>query len=764
MAILAATSVNVNPSMAQPSRADSPAPAPAPASEDNVDYADDSLEPSPEPEEATSPVARRTRSQGAPASVTSRRIAETLSHIQFPTPQQAYPRDVTIEEERNLRGEWKSPHPDADVSIQFGTPAPPTASPAAVPTHVQLDDDPYPSAALSHALHERQIDVEHVIRMGQAAVQDFDANIFTPFASAMADREKRATVYGRASAETTRVLFECRTEHDCLTTELADIYDRVERNVITENAIIRTIQIESDRISELSAALANLGPNPSAGTKQDYEDSLSISRTALESASAHLTTHKRVDSTNNLLISRALSQHVTFNQTEKTTSMMDCDLSKFCGHLKPTDLSSDKVSPKTAASFSSLLNGIMQTYPMALSAVIPGLRRVIGESQLGAFKSIPMSMFKENADPGSINGGTVPSAFYRVWVGQSKALWNLLQRKFEAALSFSLRPYPFGENKHAVQAVRGDAIMAVFILLDAHEKNGYLERQLQRDFYSYADTKIASDPSLMNAVTTLLKPMSEAQRIKTQIDYEVVIRCANELRRRDMSLHETIVPYLNRSQAWRQSTGVEHNALSELDNLLAAAATEIKRSHLDSRVAATARKVETSIESNDQRFIHAANSVLGKGWASQTGGNIDTGSTSPSNYRCAAIGCPNKLSDKIQKSTEGYMANKNVKVRDHTSICDQCFKVLQDTGKLKLHNGKERLKGAKRTKGRANKVTTKEDKSTGQADPVDEGSPPVNKSESAEFKEQLQALREQQTQMTEFMAKHSIAMRTADDQ
>eukprot|EP01047_Picozoa_sp_COSAG01_P055656 COSAG01_NODE_6221_length_3782_cov_375.524029_4_plen_77_part_00 len=70
-------------------------------------------------------------------------------------------------------------------------------------------------------------------------------------------------------------------------------------------------------------------------------------------------------------------------------------------------------------------------------------------------------------------------------------------------------------------------------------------KQVMREYYTQAPTKIMSERNIQNCLQKMQQSMAEALRLKVKIDYEVVVRVATTLRYRSPDFTEVCSKYSN---------------------------------------------------------------------------------------------------------------------------------------------------------------------------------------------------------------------------
>ena len=401
----------------------------------------------------------------------------------------------------------------------------------------------------------------------------------------------------------------------------------------------------------------------------------------LDDIQTRLKHQKGISTNNEMLITRIIKSEIPISPTN-TQNMSSCKLETHKGNLKASDLTG-KSSPRTANMLSTFIRSILTTYPTQLSSVIGPMLRVLKESSYGSYKSKPPSLYDERRLPGCIRDKILPSVYFDRYVEESRQLWDLIARAFDSPLRTTLRPYRTcgsNDNDSTIQAVPGDIVTAVYILLDRHEKNGWHERQTYRDLYMHASSKLESEANIKHTILQLRKPMEEAIRLNVRLDYEVVKRVANTLRRRDPSFTEIIQPYILITSEQARNQGIIHDALPELDRLLSHALSHCDENGITNRPNTIRQVNQASVSAFDQ----CANAVMGSNWESN-------GSQS-SKLRCAAVGCKEYCSSAISTKHRQFLKKKNLNLSHRTAICDGCFNKLKskEVESITLFNKKMR--------------------------------------------------------------------------
>ena len=175
------------------------------------------------------------------------------------------------------------------------------------------------------------------------------------------------------------------------------------------------------------------------------------------------------------------------------------------------------VPPRIAAQYVRAILAVCGANPKQLAAVIPHLMRVIHEYQLGQNKSIPVALKDISGGMGhwNTNPDVIFSSDYvaEVYTKQSKQLYNFLARQLDAPFRTALRPYLIdGSGQKTVQAVEGDIVTISFVLLDMHEASSWKMKQVMREYYTQAPTKIMSERNIRNC---LGRPAARAGKVSS---------------------------------------------------------------------------------------------------------------------------------------------------------------------------------------------------------------------------------------------------------
>ena len=220
--------------------------------------------------------------------------------------------------------------------------------------------------------------------------------------------------------------------------------------------------------------------------------------------------------------------------------------SDFTGDLTVA-MMTDQDSPVSAQLLHTFVQTVCLAFPGVLGAAHPYIRRIFVESCAGKAKTVPPSLLNETRKPGTLAALGMSPAFILEYKSANSALYNFLGRIFEAAMRGTQRPHKiFGTDtaESIVQSCQGDAVMALFIIIDRMEKHGWNDRNAKREFYSHIDILLASEPSLKRAIALIRMPMVEAKRLNTVLDYEVFKRfCTTLLRRESAVLSSTVSKY-----------------------------------------------------------------------------------------------------------------------------------------------------------------------------------------------------------------------------
>jgi hypothetical protein len=96
------------------------------------------------------------------------------------------------------------------------------------------------------------------------------------------------------------------------------------------------------------------------------------------------------------------------------------------------------------------------------------------------------------------------------------------------AAAVCVTPYVSGAaSSEVIQCTEQDFCTAVFILLDEHERHGYHERTVLRNFYTAAPAKLLATHNLLHTLRQLQASMTDAKRLGVLIEYPVVYNCAH---------------------------------------------------------------------------------------------------------------------------------------------------------------------------------------------------------------------------------------------
>eukprot|EP01047_Picozoa_sp_COSAG01_P010602 COSAG01_NODE_452_length_16879_cov_474.367223_16_plen_569_part_00 len=441
--------------------------------------------------------------------------------------------------------------------------------------------------------------------------------------------------------------------------ELADMCDR---GVSIEEAAITKQQLESEKI-RLEA----------------YKDALAGRRKEMNSA---------------LSVYPCMQNRGTAPTSQK--QLMDCSLLKHFGSLKPEEVLAEK-SPRTASKLRAAIQSVLNTFSGCLSVVAPALMRVLEESTCGSGKSVPVSFYVQKAGSISmLSKSDIPTEstlygskltkedighdVFEQYKSENVMLWNLFSRLLSDALLHVRTPYVTGRSgAEVIECEEFNFVMAVFIILNEHERQGYKERQILRDFYSTSHTKILAATSLQAALTLLQAPMADAKRLGVLIDYQVVFDAAHAIRGRNTAFIEDTTPFIVRTEAFLSETGMLHDAMAQFDVLLSIVLNRCKTQSLPAEMPSTVNLVDTTVFDLNCTKVNAVmpsvfSAVQVKSFESPKSENSDyqwssgsRRSTANTNVTCAVEGCTKKVPDNVQKSIVNECRKQNIKLSDYTS-------------------------------------------------------------------------------------------------
>jgi hypothetical protein len=378
--------------------------------------------------------------------------------------------------------------------------------------------------------------------------------------------------------------------------------------------------------------------------------------------------------------------------------------SDFTGDLTVA-MMTDQDSPVSAQLLHTFVQTVCLAFPGVLGAAHPYIRRIFVESCAGKAKTVPPSLLNETRKPGTLAALGMSPAFILEYKSANSALYNFLGRIFEAAMRGTQRPHKiFGTDtaESIVQSCQGDAVMALFIIIDRMEKHGWNDRNAKREFYSHIDILLASEPSLKRAIALIRMPMVEAKRLNTVLDYEVFKRfCTTLLRRESAVLSSTVSKY---ADITRDPTDPEYeeNLIELLDELLAEVAALLDEFDIDQVPVVTSGVHHVEMQMKAEAY---AALVLPNGWQ-KTNAGTGTGSdgggapkgggfrgqpwTAPAGYSgpivCAHKQCNKKIEShgadgkmwNLWKVCVKYMVSKGrpIDSEEHTLLCGPCYQSL----------------------------------------------------------------------------------------
>eukprot|EP01047_Picozoa_sp_COSAG01_P079621 COSAG01_NODE_15172_length_1365_cov_7.147709_1_plen_365_part_00 len=274
---------------------------------------------------------------------------------------------------------------------------------------------------------------------------------------------------------------------------------------------------------------------------------------------------------------------------------------------------------------------------------------------------------------------------------QPKQLYNFLARQLDAPFRTALRPYLIdGSGQKTVQAVEGDIVTISFVLLDMHEASSWKMKQVMREYYTQAPTKIMSERNIRNCLQKLQQSMAEALRLKVKIDYEVVVRVATTLRYRSPDFTEVCGKYIQRTQDEIRILGIEHDSLGQFDMIIAESIDVCIKCSIN-EIAGTVNMVDTYLFDSCAEQLDGM-SDIGQVFSINSAAT-PSGTSKKETLVCCCKGCNKLVPAFLCKILIKRMDAKNIDYATHEGLCEDHHKELnidKTVSELKMKNGKMR--------------------------------------------------------------------------